>query len=92
MMDIMVPRIVARDMLQRIPGERVPTVVVDGFDRRADEEEHALARGHAGEFVADAGAQGVEEEAFEGVVVEGAEGVGDVEAVVAGVEGCYSKD
>lgn len=82
----MVRGIITREVLERIPGERVAAVVVDGFDGRAGEEPHALAGGQEGRFVGDAGAERVEEEAFERVVVEGAEGVGDVEAVVAGVE------
>lgn len=86
--DVVVGRVVARDVLHGVPRERVPAVVVDRLDGREAEEEGALADRHEGELVADAGAERVEEEALKGVVVEGAVCVGDVEAVVAGVEGC----
>lgn len=63
-------------------------MVIDGLDGGAGEEAGCLAGVHADEEVGEAGAEGVEEEAFEGVVIEGAVGVGDVEAVVTGVECC----
>lgn len=63
-------------------------MVIDGFEGWAYEEGESLAGCEAGGFVCEGGADCVEEEAFEGVVVEGAVGVGDVETVVAWVEGC----
>jgi len=68
-MDIMVCGIVAGYMLQGVPGESVATVVVNRFDARPNEEEESLASGEVGTFVGDGGAEGVEEKAFEGVVV-----------------------
>jgi hypothetical protein len=47
-----------------------------------------LSRCHKRKLIRDAGAKGIEEEAFEGVIVERAEGVGDIEAMMTGVEGC----
>jgi len=88
-MDIMVSGIVARDVLNRIPGKCISTVVVYGLDRREAEEGHALTGCETGDFVGDACTEGVEEEAFERVVVEGSVCVGDVEAVVSGVELCW---
>ena len=85
----MVRGIVGRDVLQRVPGERVAAVVVDRLDGAAHEEEHAQPRGEQGDLVGEPRAERVEEEALYGVVVERAVGVGDVEAVVAGVPvGC----
>lgn len=47
-----------------------------------------MAGAHACEFEGEASAESVEEEALEGVVIQGAVGVRDVEAVVARMEGC----
>ena len=62
-------------------------MIIHGLEGRADEEAETLQLRHAGNFEGEACAKGVEEETLEGVVVEGAVGVGDVETVVAGVEG-----
>ena len=86
-MHIMIPRVIRRQMLERIPGERIPAMIIHGLNRSASEEPHTLPHTHPGDQVREASSQSVEEEAFKGVVVEGAVGVGDVEAVVAGVEG-----
>ena len=85
--DIVVGGVITSDVLHGVPGKRVPAVVVDGLDGREAEEEGALADRHVRNQVSDAGTERVEEEALEGVVVESAVGVGDVEAVVARVEG-----
>ena len=61
-------------------------MVIDRLDGADAEKGEALARGHAGEQVGTASAEGVEQKALDGVVVEGAVGIGDVETVVAGVE------
>lgn len=87
-MDIVVGRVVARDVLKRVPGERVAAVVVDRFHHGPDEEEHAHAGRHHRDLVGQTGAQRVEEEALDRVVVQGAVGVRDVETVVTGVEFC----
>ena len=56
------------------------------FHRGHGEEGHAAADAEAGEFEGEGGAEGVHEETFKGVVVERAESVGDVKAVVPRVE------
>ncbi len=81
----MVGRVVARDLLQRVPRQHVPAVVVDRLDGAADKVGHAEPRAEHGHLVGEPGAERVEHEALDRVVVEGAVGVGDVEAVVAGV-------
>ena len=86
--DVVVAGIVAGQMLKRIEWERVATVVVDGLDGAECEEPHALPDGHARRKVGESRTKGVEEEAFKGMIVQGAVGVRDVEAVVTGVEGC----
>lgn len=48
---VVVAGIVARDVLQRIPGQRVATVIIDGLEGRADKEVQALARRHACNFI-----------------------------------------
>jgi len=78
--------VVRCQVLQWVEWKRVAAVVVDGLDRTAGEEPHALAYGHAGHEVANSSAQCVEEEALEWMVVERAESVWDVETVVSRVE------
>lgn len=88
-MDVVVGGVVAGHHLQGVPREGVAAVVVDGLEGGEAEEEEAEAGAHHGGLEGGAGAEGVEEEALDGVVVEGSVGVGDVEAVVAGVQvGC----
>lgn len=79
----MVGGVVVGDELEGVPRERIAAVVVNGLHGGKGEEAGALEGGHARDLEADAGAEGVEEEALKGVVVQGAVGVGDVEAVVA---------
>jgi hypothetical protein len=88
-MDIVVSGIIAGEMLDRVPGERIAAMVIHGLQCRQRKEDHALSRGQAGDFVGNACAEGIKEESFEGVVIESAVGIGDVEPVVAGVELCY---
>lgn len=85
----MVGSVVVRDELQGVPGESVTAVVVDGLDGGKGKEGHALSDGHTGELEGYGSADGVEEEALEGMVVESAIGVGDVETVVARVESSF---
>lgn len=82
----MVAGVVARDVLQGIPGQSIPAVVIDSLDGREGEEEHPLTCGHTRELEADEGAKGVKKESLEGVVVQGAIRVWYIEAVVSGVE------
>lgn len=67
---------------ERVPGEDVAGVVADGFDGGGAGEEHALARGQAGDLAGEHEGEDVEEEGLEPVGVDGAVGVRDVEAVV----------
>ena len=55
---------------------------MDGWLVGDDEEDERLAEGHAGGCLGDAGADGVKEEALNGMVVERAESVGDVETMM----------
>jgi hypothetical protein len=89
--DVVVGGVVAGDELERVPGEGVAAVVVDGLDGGEGEEEGALTDVHAGGLEGDGGTEAIEEKALERVVVEGAVCVWDVEAVVAGVESCWRK-
>lgn len=87
--DVVVRRIVARDVLQRVERQRVPAVVVHRLHHATREEGHAHARAEHRDLVPERRAQRVEQEALDRVVVERAVGVGDVEAVVARVPvGC----
>ncbi len=60
-------------------------MVVYNFETACDEKEDSLAEVEACDLVGEGGADGVHEEACEGVVVLAIEGVGSVEEVVAGM-------
>lgn len=60
-------------------------MVVYNFETACDEKEDSLAEVEACDLVGEGGADGVHEEAFEGMVVLATEGVGSVEEVVAGM-------
>ncbi|KAL9024627.1 MAG: hypothetical protein Q9196_006381 [Gyalolechia fulgens] len=74
------------DPPERIPGEDVPAMVADGLDGGQAPEEHALPGGEAGDAGGEDKGEDVEAEGLEPVGVDGAVGVGDVEAVVLGVD------
>lgn len=76
--NVMVSGIVGCKMLQRIPGESIAAVIVNGFDGRKGEEPHALASRHPGCQECDASASSIEKESFNGMVVESAESIGNV--------------
>lgn len=61
-------------------------MVIDRLNGGAGEEPHGLAIGHTRNQEADACTGSVQKEAFDGVIVKSAESVGDIEAVVTGVE------
>lgn len=74
-------------MLQGIPGECVATVVVDGLDGREGEEPHGLAIGHAGNKKSNTCTSSIQEKSFNRMIVQGTEGIGYIETVMAGMEG-----
>ena len=86
MVDIVVIRIVGEQELERIPPDPVATVVIDRLDRAEREEEDGLADRHARELECDNRAEAIEEETLHRVVVQCAESIRDVEAVVDRVE------
>jgi hypothetical protein len=85
-MDIMIIAIIGEQDLKRIPRELVPTMIVHSLCRRDRKEEDRLSRSHERATLRQSRAEGVEDEPFERVVVEGSKGVGDVEAVVDRVD------
>jgi hypothetical protein len=87
--NVVVGSVVAGDELERVPRESVAAVVIDGLDSRESEEASALEQRHASHLEANAGAKGVEKETFEGVVVQSAVSIWDIETVVSGVESGY---
>lgn len=89
-MHIMVAGVVAGEMLKGIPRECIPAMIVYCFERSACEKAEALTSRHSSDFECDRGPEDVEEETFERMVVKRTVGVGDVEAVVAGVKGCWT--
>lgn len=60
MMNVVVSGIVAANMLQRIPGQSITAVVVDGLNGAASKEAHSLTGGHAGSFISKRGSECIE--------------------------------
>ena len=84
--NVVVVGVVGADKLQRVPGEPVPAVVVDGLQRGNTKEEHGFASGKVRNPFRDPRTDSVKEEALEWVVVQSTERVRNVEPVVVGVE------
>ena len=79
-------RIVGEQELQRVPPDLEAAVIIDCLERAECEEEDGLADGHARELECDDCAEAIEEETLDRVVVQCAESIRDVEAVVDRVE------
>lgn len=79
MMNIMERSILLIEPLKWVPRQSIPTVIINALHDRDSAEAHGLADREAGEHKGDGGAGCVEEECFGEGVVEGAEGVGDVD-------------
>lgn len=86
MVQIVVLGIVPKDGLEGIPPDVVSTVVVHRLDRAYPEEDDGLSDGHPCCRVCEDGTERVQEEAFDGVVVEGSKRVGHVKTVMHRVE------
>lgn len=86
--NIVIAGVVAGDVLERVPRKGIATVVINSLDGAAGKEPHGLSAGHACEHVGNAGAQSVQKEALEGVIVESTVCIRYIETVVTGVEGC----
>ena len=85
MMNIMKRRILFVPPLQRIPRQPIPAVIVHALHHANGAEPHRLTDGETGEYEGESGADCVKDEGFGEGIVEGTEGVRDVEAVVVGV-------
>jgi len=86
MVNVMIICVVPEHHLQRIKGQAVSAVIIDCFEGRKGKEEGCLADGHEAKSLGKGGPDAVEEEALERVVVECAEGVGNVKTVMRLVE------
>lgn len=87
MVDVVVTGVVRSKMLKWIPGQRIAAMVIDRLDCGACEEPHALPGAHSSYLERDTRPKNVEKEALEPMVVQGAEGIWDVETMMTGVEG-----
>lgn len=61
-------------------------MVINSLERRDYKEHHSLTCSHTRQLVAKTSTKSVEEESFEGMVVQGTKGVRDIKTVVAGME------
>lgn len=74
----MVGSVVGADELEWVPREVVTAVIVNSLHAGEHEEACALADSHARKLEGETGAQCIEEEALEGVVVECAVGIWNI--------------
>lgn len=86
MMDIMIVGVVPGHELERIPGEGITTVVIDGLQCGDGEQDHGLPGGQTCAPLRDSSSQCIEEEAFDGVVIKRPESIRHVQAMMPGVE------
>lgn len=84
--NVVVCGVVVGDELQRIPRKRIAAVVVNRLHGRKGKEARALQGRHASDLETNASSEGVEKEPFKRVVVQRAVSVGNIQAVVSGVE------
>lgn len=82
MVNVVVRSIVASDVLKRIPGQCISTVVVNRLHGAADVEQDGHTRRHHADLVGQARARGIQHEALHRMIVKRAVGVGHVEAVM----------
>jgi hypothetical protein len=75
-----------KEMLKRVEGKSEAAMVVDGFSGGDAEEHGSLSDRHSRCPMGNHGTQGVEDEAFERVVIESAVGVRTVETMMDGVD------
>lgn len=86
MMQVVKPGPVTINQPERIPRKDITAMIADCLDRRQRAKKHALAWGKSRDLAGEDEAEDVEEKSFEPVSVDGTVGVGDVEAVVLGVD------
>jgi len=86
MVNIMECAVVVKQHVQGVAREHEPAVVVNGFHGAEGEEEHGGQGGHAGDEGGETPADHVQDEALEGVGVEGGIRVGHHKVVVLGVD------
>jgi len=81
-MNIVIRRVVTKEVLQRVEGKGKTTMIVDGLGGRDTKEDGGLSDRHGRGPMSDDGTQGIEDEAFEGMVVKCAKGVRTVETMM----------
>jgi hypothetical protein len=74
-------------MLKRVPRKSETAVIVDSFGCRNAEEEDILSNREPHHHMSEKGAAGIENETFNGMIVESAERIGNVESMVPAVNG-----
>ena len=73
---------VAGEQLERVEWEAVPAVIIDRLAGREDEEEHRLADREASDGFGKHGAERVEQEALDWMVVERTVSIGHVQPMM----------
>lgn len=82
----MIRRAVGEAVMQRVDGEEVAAVVQHSLERRKVEAPHADLATHARAIESQHATHCVQHETLQRVVVEGAIGIGDQQAVVVRVD------
>lgn len=82
----MISSVVGGDLLKGVPRESVAAMVIDRLDRGHGEKPHALTVAHASCEVRDARASSIEQESFDGMVIQSTKSIRDIEAMMSGME------
>lgn len=84
--DIMIICVVSAEHLQWVIWQTIPAMVVYGLESRYREKEHSFPCRHAYDVFCDSSSEGVEQETFQWMVIEGTKSIGNIEAVMDGMK------
>lgn len=82
----MISSVVGGDLLKGIPREGVAAMIIDRLDRGHGEKPHALTVAHSSCEVCDTRASSIEQESFNGMVIQSTKSIRNIKAMVSGVE------
>lgn len=82
----MISSVVGGNLLKGVPRESVAAMIIDRLDRGHGEKPHALTIAHSSCEVCDARTGSIEQESFDGMVIQSTKSIRDIEAMVSGVE------
>lgn len=86
MVNVMVISVITTEHLEWVEGESITAVIIDRFHGTEREQENCLSNREVGNSLRHHGTDTVEQKSLEGVIVQCAERVGYIKAVMHGME------